>query len=256
MKSEETNHSTPQQSQDSWDKPSESAKTNFDERLDKDDDLNFTWEHFFSEFCGILEEDAVMYETNLIANRLSPLDVVFDVSSPSYDMIMKYGQFAIGDNLKVSKTISREMESIKKIEEELRNFKEKYDLKPEYSDFHIKMIHKLGKGDIRWGMDQLEEFMSVSNEDLDYSKVQNNQSPLYRDIIRKVEQEHEPARRFLRSFGYTTFDYTREKDIHSCTTHGTSSPEEPLLIVACEEGLNLTNNEPDVTNDSYNSMYL
>ena len=256
MKPEEIDHTElQQQAEDLLDKPSESGENKADGVMleDRYHGFNFTWEHFFSEICGILQEDAIVYERNLIANRLSPLDVVFDISSPSYDMFIEYGQIVIGDKLKISKTISRERESIKKIEEELRQFKEKYDLKPDCSFEYIKMIHKLGNGDIRWGVEQLEEWNYQANEELDYSRVQNNQNPAYRDILRKVKQEHEPAKHFLRSFGYTSFEYTREKDIYQRPTQITTV-EERSLVATIEK--QLTKHEQGVKNESYENMYL
>jgi hypothetical protein len=38
----------------------------------KPDCRNFTWEHFFTNKCGVLQGDAWKYENNLIANRMSP----------------------------------------------------------------------------------------------------------------------------------------------------------------------------------------
>lgn len=62
---------------------------------------NFTWEHFFTEHCGILPVDAVKYESALIAHRMNPLDTLFE----SLALVIEFGRIPIGDKLKISKTI-------------------------------------------------------------------------------------------------------------------------------------------------------
>ena len=41
---------------------------------DSDPSKNFTWEHFFTEHCGILPDDASQYEDALIAHRMDPFN--------------------------------------------------------------------------------------------------------------------------------------------------------------------------------------
>jgi hypothetical protein len=64
---------------------------------------NFTWEHFFTNKCGVHLEDALKYEKKLIAHRMNPEDTLGE----SLTLVIAVGQIPVGDKLKVIKTIQR-----------------------------------------------------------------------------------------------------------------------------------------------------
>ena len=65
--------------------------------------MNFIWEHFFAEKCGILQDDAFPYEHQLIANRLSPEDTIIQ----SLGIMIEVAKIPVGDKVKFLKTLSR-----------------------------------------------------------------------------------------------------------------------------------------------------
>jgi hypothetical protein len=72
---------------------------------------NFTWEHFFTDKCGVRLEDALKYEKNLIAHRMNPKDTLCE----SMTLRISVGPIAVGDKLKIVKTIQRQEQDLARI---------------------------------------------------------------------------------------------------------------------------------------------
>lgn len=154
---------------------------------------NFTWEHFFVEHCGILKEDALRYERNLISHRMDLLHTLLEYLT----LIVEYGQIPIGDKIKLTKTLERQAQ----ITEELVK---------EMSDAVILELTggQTDKISIDWG---IEQYMDMIEE------LRKNRGH-YVEGKALVKRYGDPSMKLLRTWGYETFNYTRGKEVAPTNT--------------------------------------
>jgi hypothetical protein len=186
------------------------------------DSRNFTWEHFFTNKCGVRLADALKYETKLIAHRMNPEDTL----GKSVTLVFAVGQIPVGDKLKIIKTIQRREIGMKYVEEEKTKALEALGL-GEYSPTEASIILDLARGTDKYHIDYGIELWEEAKRDLDrigaVSRLKNANTVTpsrkkvdFEDIGAIVAKINDPALRLLRSFGYETFDYTKGKEVGEC----------------------------------------
>jgi hypothetical protein len=190
--------------------------------LNQEKELNFTWEHFFVTHCGILTDDALTYERNLIAHRLSPEDTLLE----SLSLLVELGRIPIGDKLKIVKALNRQEDSLKAAKGAEQKAAKVLGLE-KYSEFEVGMIISLGGGtskyEIEWGVEQLEDLEKVlALSILDHKTA-------YMAGAAVGIKARDPAVQLLRSLGYMTFDYTKGKSVDSHTPHTEAASNSPVL---------------------------
>jgi hypothetical protein len=180
----------------------------------KDKDANFTWEHFFTEHCKILKDDALFYERNLIMHRLDPLDTLLE----AMDLLVEFGKIPIGDKIKIQKCIERQLAALAALEKKKAEAKKSFGLE-KYSDFDAGVILKNAGGIeddyIDYGIELWEEGMQEIEK---YANAAILKDP--KAANRFVDGTAAAAKMFnnasfelLSSFGYTSFEYTRGKEV-------------------------------------------
>jgi len=185
---------------------------------------NFTWEHFFTKHCGILRLDALKYEKALIAHRMDPLDTLLE----SIGLIVEYGRIPIGDKLKIIKTIDKAAVGLHMEAGVKAKAKESLGLSG-YSDIDASTILDLAGGDtkdhIDWGIEQYVDGQMEMERMINVQILKNpKMSKLYRKGASEGREFYNPVFQLLHSFGYTSFEYTKDKQyndetvVPSCAT--------------------------------------
>jgi hypothetical protein len=180
---------------------------------------NFTWEHFFTDKCGVLREDALKYEHNLIAHRMSPEDTLGE----SISLIISVGEIPMGDKLKIIKTIERRERGMERIAQEERKALDALGL-GEYNAMEASIILSLGGGtdidDVDYGIEVWEDGKREMERDAAASRLKNHASVLpsqkkvdLHGMEAFIAKINDPVFRLLISFGYETFDYTKDKEL-------------------------------------------
>ena len=187
-----------------------------DQRVEEEttpsESTNFTWEHFFMHKCGMLRQDALRYESSLIAHRMNPEDTLAE----SLSLLVSVGQIAAGDELKLVKTVERQKKAIENAEQMAREAREKLGL-GKYNALEAKIILKLAGGtdemSIDWGIEQWEDGKAEMARPAAVGHVAYGFD--YVGIKAQMDKAFDPGVVLLRSFGYKTFDYTKEKEVGS-----------------------------------------
>lgn len=202
---------------------------------------NFTWANFFTEHCGVLPEDSCEYEKHLIAHRLSPVDTLLE----SIGLIIEYGQIPIGDKLKIMKSIKRITDDLEKTEKSIADAARTLGLE-KYSEFQAGMILNFAEGKTEdWAIDYGIEMLESSMEELKKcTAVALLTDPKAKEACAAgksaARQHRDPVLRLLRSLGYTSFDYTRNKVV------GSRRPQTKTLSTSGAADLILGNVDDDV----------
>ena len=180
---------------------------------------NFTWANFFEKKCGILKSDALIYESSLIAHRMSPEDTLCE----SLDLIMSVGKIPLGDKLKIKKVVQRQEEAIVKSARELNKAQEELGL-GKYNSMEARIILDLGGGTtkdhIDYGIEQWEDTQSelgrlcaIGRVKAGTGALRSRDAPNFDDIPVLAAKVHDPAMQLLNSFGYTTWRANQVNDV-------------------------------------------
>lgn len=194
-----------------------------------DEKTNFTWEHFFTEKCGILEEDARKYERSLIASRMSPVDTLLE----SLSLIVEYGRIPIGDKLKIGKTLKRAQEDMAAQAKAMEEARKKLGLE-KYNDFQASSILNLGGGDteyhIEYGIEQFEEGMEDWQHTMSVQMLKDPETAEAYSLGAAVGRKlNDPVYKLLGYFGYKTFEYTHGKNVEEPSVAKRPTSSDPKL---------------------------
>ena len=194
------------------------------------DETNFTWEHFFTKHCGILGEDAIKYESCLIAHRLGPEQSLLE----SLSLIVEKGRIPFGDKLKIMKTLDRQQNVLKAKDEQAMKASKLLGLEG-YNKFEAGTILKLGGGDskydIEYGIEQWEDGQSEMERMVAISTLKGGKAMEgFVECTALGFKFSDPTMKLLNSFGYFSFDYTKGK-----TTEIVKPHEDSLLSMNCTE---------------------
>ena len=219
---------------------------------DSDPSKNFTWEHFFTEHCGILPNDARKYEKDLIAHRMDPLDTLLE----SLVLIIEYGRIPIGDKLKITKTI-KVKEEVTKTNENAMEKARKVNGLEKYNVMQARMIMNYAGGDsedhIDYGIEVYEEGMEELERMASIQMIKDPkcaESHAFGASLAKMT--HDPTYLFLRSFGYETFEYTKDKSVDETAVPRRTTSSDPFV-----ESILLGNvsEQPDLNDSVPDQMY-
>lgn len=155
---------------------------------------------------------------------MSPCETLLE--SPS--LIVEYGRIPLGDKLKITKTVQRQQTAMHADNKHMAKSKELFGLE-KYHDFEASMIMNFAKGDSKWeieyGIEQFEDAMGELERMVASSTLKDTKSKAaYKAGSDIGRRERDPTMQLLRSFGYLTFDYTRDKQVtaSSVTTQPSS----------------------------------
>lgn len=218
-------------------------------KADSDPDKNFTWEHFFTVHCGILPSDARKYEEAMIAHRLDPLNTLYE----SLGLIIEYGRIPIGDKLKITRTIEAKEKDTKSKEEAMEKARKSLGLE-NYNDMEANWIMDRAGGDseyhIEYGIERYEEDMKILERMIGIQMIKDPKiAESYASGVSLARVAQDPTLKLLRSFGYETFEYTKDKVVVDAVVHNSSTSSDPLattlLLGNAVERPELNENVPD-----------
>jgi hypothetical protein len=231
--------------------PTQSKPTFFslESLRDQAQGTSFTWEHFFVEKCGILREDALRYEANLISHRMSPQDTLIE----SLSIIVSIGQIPIGDKIKITKTVERQSKAMESSQRKAKEARGKVGL-GEYDQMAAQIILDLSGGTtdlhIECGIEQWEDGQEDFERMVALSIVKAG--GIDDGMQAMVNKMYDPAVMLLNSFGYETFDYIKDKEVGTAVLPPQAAQAEinDLLFGHLSLG------EDDVTCSQRNLMYI
>jgi hypothetical protein len=192
-------------------------------------ETNFTWAHFFHHHCGILQDDSLKYEKNLIAHRLSPEDTLLE----SIGLIIEFGRMPIGDKLKLVKTIKRQEGSLKMANKQKKDAAKLLGLEG-YNEFEAGAILSVACGDsechIEYSVDQYEHLKILLEQETALASLKNaNFGEAYSAGVVCGARARDPAIQLLHSFGYRSFDYTKGKSLDESLPQTRALSRDPMV---------------------------
>ena len=191
-----------------------------------DPNKNFTWEHFFTVHCGILPSDAQKYEEALIAHRFDPLNTLYE----SLGLIIEYGRIPIGDKMKISKTIeAKEKETKSKMEKARKSVGLE-----NYNHMEANWIMDRAGGDseyhIEYGIECYEEEIKILERMIGIQMIKDPKiAESYASGASLARITQDPTLQLLQSFGYETFEYTKDKIVVDAVVHDRSTSSDPIV---------------------------
>ena len=183
---------------------------------------------------------------------MDPLDTLLG----SLGLIIEYARIPIGDKLKIKKSMQAKEEEDKRKEEAMVKARKLIGLE-KYNAMQAQMIMNYAGGDseyhIGYGIELYEEGM----EELErMTSIQMTKDPKvaesYASGASLTKMTHDPTYLFLRSFGYETFEYTKDK-----TVDETAVPNRPTSSDPYVESILLGNmsEQPDLNDSVPDQMY-